>query len=98
GLLFYLRAEQPIGVVSVKPGDAIMGSAYMAEKSPRPSRSASNVILNVNEFSRTWTESPARLLVFVRETDLAGFSHTVNAPPRKLSSVNGIALMTNHGS
>jgi dolichyl-phosphate-mannose-protein mannosyltransferase len=94
-LPFYLRVEDPIWVVLSERRSAVMGSVYMAEKKPPPSRGAGDVVLSFDKFSELWDHAPSRLLVFVEEKRLTQFNRQVRVPTQRLLTVGDVALITN---
>lgn len=94
-LPFYLGVEYPIWVVLPEQKSAVMGSFYMAEKKPRPSRGAGEAVLSFDEFFAVWNRSPSRLLVFVEEKRLTRFLLEVRVSPKRLLTVGNVVLITN---
>ncbi|HEY6199060.1 MAG TPA: glycosyltransferase family 39 protein [Candidatus Binatia bacterium] len=94
-LPFYLRAEKPLWVVVSDGGGAVMGSFYMAEKKPRPARGSGDAVMSFDKFAEVWDHSPARLFVFVEEKKLPKLAANVGREPKRLSTVDEIALVTN---
>jgi hypothetical protein len=94
-LPFYLRANRPIWIVQSERRRSIMGSFYMAAKNPRVSRGSRQPVLNFEEFSREWKESPARLVVFVEEKNFDRLSRELDGAPKRISTVGDVALVAN---
>jgi hypothetical protein len=94
-LPFYLRADRPLWVVTREDKDFIMGSFYIAKKKPAPARGAGAAVLSFDEFSKIWSRSPSRLIVFVEQKTLSRFYAEVSVPPKKLLTVGDTVLVTN---
>jgi hypothetical protein len=89
-LAFYLRIHQPIWIVWSGKKSHIMGSLYVSEKRPEPAPGYGQVLFTFDEFSKLWEDSPQRLLVFVKEKNLAKLGD-----PKRLLQVGEIVLATN---
>jgi 4-amino-4-deoxy-L-arabinose transferase-like glycosyltransferase len=94
-LPFYLRAAEPLWVVTREDNDYVMGSFYIAKKNPAPARGAGDAVLSFDKFSKIWDRSPSRLIVFVEQKKLSRFSAEVSVPPKKLLTVGDMVLVTN---
>jgi 4-amino-4-deoxy-L-arabinose transferase-like glycosyltransferase len=94
-LPFYLGAEKPLWVIVSEGGNVIMGSHYMAEKKPRPSRGSGGAVLSFDKFAAVWEHAPARLIVFVQEKKLPKLVANIGREPKRLLTVGDIAVVTN---
>jgi len=94
-LPFYLRSEKPLWVVVPERPNVIMGSHYMAEKKPRPSRGSGEAVLSFDKFAAVWEHAPARLIVFVQEKKLPKLVANIGREPKRLLTVGDIAVVTN---
>ena len=94
-LPFYLGAEKPLWVIVSGGGNVIMGSHYMAEKKPRPSRGSGDVVLSFDKFAEVWDHTSARLIVFLEERKIPNLAADVGREPRRLLTVGEIAIVTN---
>jgi 4-amino-4-deoxy-L-arabinose transferase-like glycosyltransferase len=94
-LPFYLRAKQPIWVVSFGTKSSSMGSFYVAEKKPKPAAGYGNVLLTFEEFARRWKAWDRRLLVFVVKNDLPKLIKQTQFPAKQLIEVAGFVLVSN---
>ncbi|MBI2089208.1 MAG: glycosyltransferase family 39 protein [Deltaproteobacteria bacterium] len=96
-LPFYLSIDRPIGVVWSGRKSSIMGSFYVAEKMPPPAGGYGRVLYTFDQFSHLWARSDRRLLVFVKEKNLARLSEGSGVQPTVLLKVGEIVLATNRG-
>ena len=90
GLPFYLRVEKPIWMVWPGKKSNVMGSVYVAQKTPQPAPGYGQALFTFEEFSKQWNESDRRLLVFIKEKNLSQLDR-----PRELLQVGQIVLATN---
>ncbi|MGH7766172.1 MAG: ArnT family glycosyltransferase [Candidatus Binatia bacterium] len=93
-LPFYLRVDGPIWIVS-PARRLVMGSFYIAKKRPRPAAGSSDVVLGVDQFLQAWNRPGARVMVFVEEKRLARIEEQLNPTPKRLLTIDRIALTTN---
>jgi 4-amino-4-deoxy-L-arabinose transferase-like glycosyltransferase len=70
-LPFYLRVREPIWHVWAGEKSNVMGSVYVAEKQPPPAAGYGKVLFTFDEFFNEWKGSDRRLLVFVKQKNLA---------------------------
>jgi hypothetical protein len=94
-LPFYLRSEKPLWVVVPEKSNVIMGSHYMADKKPRPSRGSGEAVLSFDKFAAVWEYAPARLIVFVQDKKLPKLVANIGREPKRLLTVGDIAVVTN---
>lgn len=97
-LPFYLCTDRPIWVVWSGQRSSIMGSFYVAEKMPPPAPDYGQVLYTFQEFSDVWARSERRLLVFVKEKNLARLTENSGGRPTVLLKVGEVVLATNRAS
>jgi len=68
-LPFYLRRDEPLGIVQAEGKDKVMGSFYAARHIPAEAGS-DRIVFNHGEFSALWKTARRRLMVFVHEKEL----------------------------
>ena len=94
-LPFYLEIDRPIWVVLSEKETRIMGSLFVAQNRPQSARGYGKVIFSLDEFTRIWKSSKRRILVFLKEKDLAQFSGRVGSQPSGILKMDGIVVVSN---
>jgi hypothetical protein len=94
-LPFYLRTTRPIWVVWLGQGRSVMGSSYVAEKLPAPTRGFGKALFLPKEFCSLWREPSRKLVVFVHEKNLVGLNEQCGIRARVVGQEGDVVLVTN---
>jgi hypothetical protein len=73
----------------------VMGSVYIAERQPQPLAGYGKVLFSYEEFSKFWTQSDRRLLVFLHDRDIRHLNERAAVAPKKVLSVGDVTLISN---
>lgn len=94
-LPFYLRVNRPLWVVWSGQQGRVMGSTYVGEKLPVAAAGHEKVLFTYQEFSKLWTESRERLLIFAHTKDVGRLNEQGLVPLKTILQVGDVVLVTN---
>jgi 4-amino-4-deoxy-L-arabinose transferase-like glycosyltransferase len=95
GLPFYLRTQQPIWIVWSGKKSEVLGSFYIAEARPRPTKSYGKILFTFEEFAEAWKESKQPLLVLIKEKNVRDLVKRDPTLPGKPLKVDDFVLVKN---
>jgi 4-amino-4-deoxy-L-arabinose transferase-like glycosyltransferase len=95
GLPFYLDVQKPLWLVWSGKASSVMGSFYVAEKTPHPVKRYGKILFTFDEFEEQWERSHRRLCVFTKEKNLSKLINRDGSLPRELLKVDNFVLVRN---
>jgi 4-amino-4-deoxy-L-arabinose transferase-like glycosyltransferase len=93
GLIYYLRLNRPIWVVSRRGKSNLLGSPYVSMYLPDPVPGYGKVLYDFDAFRDAWRKSKKPLLVFLKAKHLARFEGQVGVNVRELAKLNDFILV-----
>jgi hypothetical protein len=77
GLLFYLRLDRPIWIVSSLGKSTFMGSPYVSKHFPNPAPGLGKIMFNIDEFADAWKRTKHPVLVFAKAKNISRFEDQI---------------------
>ena len=94
GLVFYLRLDRPILIVTSPIKTTLMGSPYVSMHRPNPAPGRGKILLNFDEFSTAWRETKDPPLVFAKAKNVSRLESQLGGSTKELARAGEHVLVS----
>jgi 4-amino-4-deoxy-L-arabinose transferase-like glycosyltransferase len=94
GMAFYLRAEQPIWLITHGKKRTFLGNYYAIGRREDPVTPWGKAIFDFAEFRQRWKMTKQPLLIILKEKNLERLAEDVGEAPKKLATSDEYVLVT----
>jgi len=94
GLIFYLRLDRPVLVVSSPTKTTVMGSPYVSMQRPNPASGQGKILLGFDEFEAAWKNAKLPLLVFAKGKNVSRLESQLEGMTKELARAGEYVLVS----